>query len=98
WNGMGGNLVANTLNVSFIGCEAESLLIALDVAGIAASAGSACSAGSLDPSPVLLHAFPDEAIHGSAVRFSLARQTSEQEIERAVAIITECVARLRSRG
>src|SRR5262249_50876115 len=52
--GPGAERVCNTLNVAFEGCDGETLLVALDLAGVAVSTGSACSSGSLEPSPVLL--------------------------------------------
>ncbi len=61
----------HTLNLSFPGCQADALLINLDLAGICCSTGSACSSGSLLPSPVLrAMGLPDEHLH-SAMRFSL---------------------------
>ncbi|MHC4768382.1 MAG: cysteine desulfurase NifS, partial [Planctomycetota bacterium] len=64
--------------------------------GLCASAGAACSSGSLDPSRVLLAmGIPPRLAHGS-IRFSLSRETTEQEIDRSVEIVTDVVARLRS--
>jgi cysteine desulfurase len=63
--------------------------------GVCASAGAACSSGSLDPSPVLLAmGCPPEVAHGS-LRFSLSRHTTEDELIRAASIIIECVKNLR---
>ena len=70
-----------TLNVSFPGCRADLLLAALDLAGVAASTGSACSSGSLLPSPVLrTMGVPDDVLR-SAIRFSLGPGLSEREID-----------------
>lgn len=86
----------NTTNIGFPRLEAEALLIALSERGVSASAGAACSSGSLEPSPVLLAMnLPEEVAHGS-VRFSLSRNTTEREIDEAIDIIAECVERLRA--
>jgi cysteine desulfurase len=73
----------NTLNVSFPGRRADLMLMALDLAGVACGAGSACSSGSLLPSPVLTAmGVPDERLR-SALRFSLSWLTTEQDIDTA---------------
>ena len=83
------------INFRFGGVESESVLIMLDMQGICASGGSACSSGSIDPSHVLLAAglTPDQA--RSSVRFSLGGENTKEEIDMAVAELTEIVARLR---
>ena len=73
-NGAG---VPHILNVSFLGCRADALLMALDLAGVACSTGSACSSGSLLPSPVLRSMGVDVPILESAMRFSFGPQTSD---------------------
>ncbi|MCS6853105.1 MAG: cysteine desulfurase [Gemmataceae bacterium] len=85
----------HTLNLSFPGCRADVLLMNLDLAGIACSTGSACSSGSLLPSPVLqaMGVGPDR-LH-SAMRFSLGFQQTEAEIEEAARRIAAVVRRLR---
>lgn len=84
----------NTTNIGFPRLEAEALLLALSERGLNASAGAACSSGSLEPSPVLLAmGVPPEIAHGS-VRFSLGRDTTETEIDRAIGLVAEAVARL----
>lgn len=84
----------NTTNIGFPRLEAEALLLLLSERGICASAGAACSSGSLDPSPVLLAmGVPPEVAHGS-VRFSLSRETTGEEIERAIEGIAACALRL----
>lgn len=84
----------NTSNLAFPGLEAEAILLGLSERGVCASAGAACSSGSLEPSPVLLAmGLAEPAAHGS-VRFSLSRYTTEREIERAAAIVPEVVAKL----
>lgn len=87
--------VPHTLNVSFPGCRADSLLMNLDLAGVACSTGSACSSGSLLPSPVLqAMGLPDDVLH-SAMRFSLSALLSEAEVDEAAGRIAAVVGRLR---
>jgi cysteine desulfurase len=75
--------IPHILNVSFPGCPADRLLIALDLAGVACSTGSACSSGSLLPSPVLRATrVPDEVLR-SAMRFSFAASNTMAEVEAA---------------
>jgi cysteine desulfurase len=84
----------NTTNIAFPRLEAEALLLALSERGVAASAGAACSSGSLDPSPVLLAmGIAPELAHGS-LRFSISRDTTETEIDQAAAIVVDCARRL----
>lgn len=84
----------NTTNIAFPRLEAEALLMAFSERGLCASAGAACSSGSLDPSPVLLAmGVAPESAHGS-VRFSLSRDTTEAELGEAVEIIAGAVRRL----
>jgi len=90
-NGAHGERLWNTTNIGFPRLEAEALLVAFSERGVAASAGAACSSGSLDPSPVLLAmGIAPEIAHGS-VRFSLSRWTTEAEVDEAVRTVTECV-------
>jgi cysteine desulfurase len=85
----------NTTNIGFPRLEAEALLMLLSEQGVCASAGAACSSGSLDPSPVLLAmGIPDEVAHGS-LRFSLSRETTQAELDQAAVILITCVQRLR---
>ncbi len=90
-----GPRVPNTANISFDHVEAESLLIALDLAGIAVSTGSACSSGTLEPSHVLrAMGFPPERIQGS-IRFSLGVATTDAEIDRVLDVLPATVDKLR---
>ena len=83
----------NTTNIGFPRLEAEALLLLLSERGVCASAGAACSSGSLDPSPVLLAmGVPDLIAHGS-LRFSLSKNTTREEIDQAAAILIESVRR-----
>jgi cysteine desulfurase len=83
------------LNVSFAGTESAALLIRLDLAGIAASAGSACTSGSLEPSHVLAAMSLDERWRRGAIRFSLGRATSEADVDRVAAAVPSIVEELR---
>jgi cysteine desulfurase len=93
--GMAGFALPHTVNVSFPGCRADALLMNLDLAGVACSTGSACSSGSLLPSPVLqaMGLAPENL--GSAMRFSLSALLSDDEIDEAIRRITTVVCRLR---
>jgi cysteine desulfurase len=86
----------NTTNIGFPRLEAEAVLLLLSERGVCASAGAACSSGSLDPSPVLLAmGVPAEYAHGS-VRFSLSKETTEVDVEQAAQVVVECVRKLRA--
>ncbi|AOQ24389.1 cysteine desulfurase NifS [Neomoorella thermoacetica] len=88
--------VATNANFSFRYCEGESILLSLDMKGICASSGSACTSGSLDPSHVLLAmGIPHEVAHGS-VRMTLGRDNTEEDIDYVLEVMPEIVARLRS--
>jgi cysteine desulfurase len=90
-----GPRVPNTVNVSFERTEAESLLLALDLEGVAVSTGAACAAGATEPSHVLrAMGLPPERVQGS-VRFSLGRSTTEEDVDRAADIVAAAVARQR---
>lgn len=85
----------NTSNLAFARLEAEAILLLLSERGVYASAGAACSSGSLEPSPVLLAmGIPPEQAHGS-IRFSISRETTREEIRSALDIIPEVITRLR---
>ncbi len=94
-NGKGAERVWNTSNVSFPGVASDVLLVRLDQAGIAASRGSACAAGSTKPSHVLLSMGLDRARVLSSIRFSFLPSITEREVDLAVDIIEECVKDLR---
>ena len=87
----------NTTNVSFEGIEAESLLMALDLAGVAVSTGAACAAGGVEPSHVLrAMGLPPERVQGS-LRFSLGRGTTRAEVDRAAEAVVAAGASQRQR-
>jgi cysteine desulfurase len=94
-NGGGAERLPNVCNVSVPGADAEMLLIGLDRAGIAVSSGSACTSGAVEPSHVLVAMGLPPALAGPAVRFSLGRETTEAEVERAVEAFGQVVARVR---
>lgn len=84
----------NTANIGFPPLEAEAILLSLSEKNLCASAGAACSSGSLEPSPVLLAMhIPEPIAHGS-VRFSLSRFTTQEEIQQALAIIPGVIEHL----
>ena len=95
-NGAPGERVPNTTNISFERVEAESLLIALDLEGIAVSTGSACSSGTLEPSHVLKAMGLGSARAQSSLRFSLGAANTEAEIERVVTVLPGLVQKLRA--
>lgn len=95
-NGSGAPRVPNTTNLHFDHIEGEALVIALDLKGLAVSTGAACSSGAIEPSHVLLAMGlrPDRA--RASIRFSLGKQTTEEDIDFALALIPETVAHLRA--
>jgi cysteine desulfurase len=94
-NGSTQERVPNTTNISFNRVEAESLLIALDLEGVAVSTGSACSSGTLEPSHVLrAMGFPSHRTQNS-LRFSLGLYSSEEEVDRVVELMPPVVEKLR---
>ena len=85
----------NTTNIAFHRLEAEAILMLLSERGVCASAGAACSSGSLDPSPVLLAmGITPEAAHGS-VRFSISRESTKEELDQVAEIVPEAIGKLR---
>lgn len=94
-NGDAKKRLPNNINISFQFIEGESLLIMLDMAGICASSGSACTSGSLDPSHVLLAiGLPHEIAHGS-LRMTLGEETTKEDMDYVVEKIKEIVEKLR---
>ena len=87
--------LANNSNIGVQYVEGESLLLLLDMNGIAGSSGSACTSGSLDPSHVLLAiGIPHEKAHGS-IRFTLGSQNTEEEIDKVIEVMPGIVQRMR---
>jgi len=95
-NGHREKRLPGNVNVSISYIEGEALLLSLDIKGIAASSGSACTSGSLDPSHVLLAiGLPHEIAHGS-LRLSLSEENTMEEVDRVVDELDEIVKRLRA--
>lgn len=92
--GAGAPRLPQTTCVAFEGVDAQDLVIALDLEGVAASVGSACASGSPEPS----HVLRAMGFAGSATRFSLGPATSEGDVDRAGVIVQACLARLRAGG
>jgi cysteine desulfurase len=95
-NGARAARVPNTSNISFPGVDGESLILGLDVNGICVSSGSACSTGEPEPSGVLLAMGLSALEAQGAVRFSLGRGTTEEEIDTTVRVLSRTVERLRT--
>ena len=94
-NGDTVNRLPGNVNMCFEGIEGESLLLLLDMKGIEASSGSACTSGSLDPSHVLLAiGLPHEVAHGS-LRLSICEENTEEEIDYIIKCVPEVVEYLR---
>jgi cysteine desulfurase len=94
-NGVGAARVPTTTNLSFRGVDGQSLLVALDLKGIAVSTGSACSSGSLEPSHVLIAmGLPPEWLRG-ALRFSLGRGNTREEVDVLLRMLPPIIMRLR---
>jgi cysteine desulfurase len=94
-NGDGVPRVPNTANIHFDYIDGEAMVIALDLKGVAVSTGAACSSGAIEPSHVLIAMGlrPDQA--RASIRFSLGKQTVAEDIDIALALVPETVARLR---
>jgi len=90
------NRIANTSNIGFCRLEAEAILLLLSERGVCASAGAACSSGSLEPSPILQAMKLDPKYAHGAIRFSLSRYTTEAEIDRTLGILPSVIDRLRA--
>jgi cysteine desulfurase len=86
----------NTSNIAFNRLEAEAILLLLSEKGVCASAGSACSSGSLEPSHVLAAMGIESKLAHGAIRFSLSRYTTDAEIDRALEVLPGVIERLRS--
>ena len=95
-NGHPSQRLPGNVNVSFEYIEGEALLLSLDFKGVAASSGSACSSGSMNPSHVLLAAGMSEQTARGAIRLSLGRHNSMEEVDYVLQVIKESVDKLRS--
>ncbi len=95
-NGAASPRVPNTTNISVDRVEAESLLIGLDLEGVAVSSGSACSSGTLEPSHVLKAMGLPHARTLGSIRFSLGASNTEADIDRVIAVLPALVEKLRN--
>ena len=86
----------NTVNASFPGARSDHLLLALDARGIAVSAGAACASGAVEPSPVLTAMGVDRDVATCAVRLSMGRTTTRDEVDAVIAALREAVAAARA--
>jgi cysteine desulfurase len=93
-----GPRLPNTLNVGFAGATGESLLALLDLAGVAVSLGSACAAGSAEPSHVLLAMGLDRETARSGIRFSVGPATAAADVDRVLDLLPGLVAQVRAAG
>jgi len=94
-NGDGAPRVPNTTNLHFDHIDGEAMVIALDLKGLAVSTGAACSSGAIEPSHVLLAMGLRNDQARASIRFSLGKQTTDAEIDFALALVPETIARLR---
>ena len=94
-NGHPTKRLVNNANISFHGLEGESILLGLDLAGISASSGSACTSGSLEPSHVLLATGQSAEIAQSSVRFTVGYENTKQDVDYLLSVIVPLVDKLR---
>ena len=94
-NGHPTDRLANNANFSFPGVEGEPILLGLDMAGIAASSGSACSSGSLEPSHVLLALGQSAEVARGSLRITLGKDNTEEEVDYLLSVLVDLVERLR---
>ncbi|MBI4417888.1 MAG: cysteine desulfurase, partial [Ignavibacteriales bacterium] len=97
FNGHPERSIPNILNVSFEtpGIDGEALIIGMDLRGIAVTSGSACTSGTLEPSHVLMAMGKSEATARATIRFSMGRQTTSEDLDRAVDALREVLSRMR---
>ena len=94
-NGEGAETAPHVLNVSVAGADSEALLMHLDLAGVAASSGSACSTGSVEPSHVLVAMGVPRDLALGAIRFSLGRESTSEDVDRVAEVMPSVVAKVR---
>ncbi len=94
-NGAGASRVPNTANISFDCIEGEAMVIALDLKGLSVSTGAACSSGAIEPSHVLTAMGLSADRARGSIRFSLGKQTTAEDVDFALSLVPEVVARLR---
>jgi cysteine desulfurase len=94
-NSAGASRVPNTTNIHFDHIEGEAMVIALDLKGLAVSTGAACSSGAIEPSHVLTAMGLSADTARASLRFSLGKQNTAEDVEFALSLVPETVARLR---
>jgi cysteine desulfurase len=95
FNGDRTRRLSNLSNISFRFIEGEGLLISLDLQGVAVSTGSACSSGTLEPSPVIRALGRNDELARGAIRFSFGKDNTEAEVDYVVEVLQRAVATLR---
>jgi cysteine desulfurase len=95
-NGSRDNRIPSTVNLSFKGVEGEAVLLSLDLKGVAASSGSACSSGSLESSHVLKAMGVDPVLAQGSIRFSMGRLTTREDLDYTLSVLPEIIERLRA--
>jgi cysteine desulfurase len=94
-NGEGAERAPHVLNVSIAGADSEALLMHLDLAGVAASSGSACSTGSIEPSHVLVAMGVPRDLALGAIRFSVGRDSTAADVDRVVEVMPAVTTKVR---
>jgi cysteine desulfurase len=94
-NGDSADGAPHVLSVSVAGADSEALLMHLDLAGVAASSGSACSTGAVEPSHVLVAMGVPRELALGAIRFSFGRESSAEDVDRVVEVMPAVVAKVR---
>jgi cysteine desulfurase len=95
FNGARSQRLPHLSNISFRFIEGEGLLISLDLQGVAVSTGSACSSGTLEPSPVIQALGRNDELARGAIRFSFGKDNTEQDVDHVLEILPQVVERLR---
>jgi cysteine desulfurase len=96
FNGDSEHRLPHLSNISFRFIEGEGLLISLDLQGVAVSTGSACSSGTLEPSPVIRALGRNDELARGAVRFSFGKDNTDDDLNYVVEVLPQVVARLRA--
>jgi cysteine desulfurase len=94
-NGHREKRLPNTTNISFEFVEGEGIMLSADLKGVAVSTGSACASGQLEASHVLLDMGLSHALAQGAIRFSLSRETTQEQVDYAADVIAQAVEKLR---
>ncbi|MFG0331996.1 MAG: cysteine desulfurase family protein, partial [Maioricimonas sp. JB049] len=94
-NGSREHRLPNTLNIAFPGCDGEAMLVALDLANICCSMGSACASGSSEPAPVLVAMQKPPEVYKASLRFSVGIDNTVEEIDEAIGRVADVVRRQR---